>query len=97
MYIAIGRLLPILEEGIPPRTKTVQRRMITMQTPVRRQGKTKRIKEKEQDDGKDYMSHVIIFKTKPIIQKKHLKNHKRTTPGIPTWSPTVVLTWPEGA
>ena len=25
-----------------------------------------------------------------------LKN-KRTTPGIPTWSPTVVLTWPDSA
>jgi len=25
------------------------------------------------------------------------KEGKRTTPGIPTWSPTVVLTWPEGA
>ena len=22
---------------------------------------------------------------------------KRTTPGIPTWSPTVVLTWPDNA
>ena len=22
-------------------------------------------------------------------------NAKRTTPGIPTWSPTVVLTWPD--
>ena len=22
---------------------------------------------------------------------------KRTTPGIPTWSPTVVLTWPAAA
>jgi hypothetical protein len=26
-----------------------------------------------------------------------LKNRKRTTPGIPTWSPTVVLTEPEHA
>ena len=28
----------------------------------------------------------------PEEQKK-----KRTTPGIPTWSPTVVLTWPDDA
>ena len=25
------------------------------------------------------------------------KKNKRTTPGIPTWSPTVVLTWPDSA
>ena len=25
------------------------------------------------------------------------KHDKRTTPGIPTWSPTVVLTWPDSA
>jgi hypothetical protein len=26
-----------------------------------------------------------------------MQNTKRTTPGIPTWSPTVVLTWPDHA
>jgi hypothetical protein len=25
------------------------------------------------------------------------QSDKRTTPGIPTWSPTVVLTWPDDA
>eukprot|EP00984_Skeletonema_dohrnii_P027652 scaffold17284_cov177-Skeletonema_dohrnii-CCMP3373.AAC.2 len=28
---------------------------------------------------------------------KVAKMSKRTTPGIPTWSPTVVLTWPDSA
>ena len=28
---------------------------------------------------------------------QNLKRSKRTTPGIPTWSPTVVLTWPDSA
>ena len=29
--------------------------------------------------------------------QKGAKMSKRTTPGIPTWSPTVVLTWPDSA
>ena len=28
---------------------------------------------------------------------KKVEKSKRTTPGIPTWSPTVVLTWPDSA
>ena len=36
---------------------------------------------------------------KKIWRKKVAKEkrRKRTTPGIPTWSPTVVLTWPDDA
>ena len=32
------------------------------------------------------------------VDAKRIKGRfKRTTPGIPTWSPTVVLTWPDNA
>ena len=30
-------------------------------------------------------------------EHKKVKSSKRTTPGIPTWSPTVVLTRPDNA
>ena len=30
-----------------------------------------------------------------ICSESRTKLSKRTTPGIPTWSPTVVLTWPD--
>ena len=31
------------------------------------------------------------------VEGKESGKRKRTTPGIPTWSPTVVLTWPDDA
>jgi hypothetical protein len=44
-----------------------------------------------------YVYEECVAVCKSEQQKNNRANSKRTTPGIPTWSPTVVLTWPDSA
>ena len=37
------------------------------------------------------------FWSDPLRMQKHLLTTKRSTPTIPAWSPTAVLSWPNGA
>ena len=41
------------------------------------------------------LSLSLVYGHPPL--GKMVQNDKRTTPRIPTWSPTVVLTWPDHA
>ena len=42
-------------------------------------------------------SQIHVFLTKLSMRPAIVLEKKRTTPGIPTWSPTVVLTGPDDA
>ena len=44
-----------------------------------------------------YFFYDDWFLDEDMEMNKKFKSDKRTTPGIPTWSPTVVLAWPDSA
>jgi hypothetical protein len=48
-------------------------------------------------DAADLLSGSSLEDVRCILLPSVTKSRKRTTPGIPTWSPTVVLTGPEHA